>query len=63
LYSEPAGVSELWLSTFAGAPPAAHVIGEPFADDAAICRALPQAGAPALREEASGPWRFERRWR
>ena len=63
LYAEPVCLDELWLSTFAGAPPAAHVIGEPFADDAALRRALPQAGAPALREEASGPWRFERRWR
>jgi len=63
LYTDPARVDELWLSTWLGTSPPAGVIGEPFVDDASLAAALPDASTPAGREESSGPWRFERRWR
>lgn len=63
LYEDPVGIDELWLSTYAGSPPDPEVIGEPFADDAALVAALPGASTAVERDEASGPWRFERRWR
>ena len=63
LYDEPPRVDELWLATYAGAPPPAEVSGEPLADDARLAAVLPGESAPSVREEPSGPWRFERRWR
>jgi riboflavin biosynthesis pyrimidine reductase len=62
LYDEPVGVDELWLATYEGAPPEA-LLGEPFASEARLRAALPEAGPPAFRDEPSGRWRFERRWR
>jgi riboflavin biosynthesis pyrimidine reductase len=61
LYQEPARVDELWLATFAGAPPDG-VIGEAFVSEARLRAVLPETSQPVLREEPSGPWRFERRW-
>jgi len=63
LYDEPPSVDELWLATYAGAAPAAEAIGEPFVEDARQAATLPDASAPSARDETSGPWRFERRWR
>jgi len=63
LYEEPARVDELWLATFAGAPPPAEAIGEPFVPDAQLAAVLPHASTPCVREEPSGMWSFARRWR
>jgi riboflavin biosynthesis pyrimidine reductase len=63
LYDAPARIDELWLATVAGEAPPPEVIGEPFVADERIAAVLPEASAPCEREEASGTWRFERRWR
>lgn len=62
LYDDPARVDELWLATYAGTPPP-EVIGEPFVADELLAAVLPEASAPCEREEPSGGWKFERRWR
>ena len=63
LYDEPPRVDELWLATYAGATPPPEVIGEPLVDEARLAAALPEASTPCVRDEPSGAWRFERRWR
>jgi len=63
LYDDPARVDELWLATYAGKGPPPAAIGEPFVPDARLAAVLPEASAPSQRDEPSGPWRFERRWR
>ena len=63
LYDEPAGVDELWLSTYCGERPPESVIGEPLVPDALLAAALPNGSEPSSRAEPSGRWRFERRWR
>jgi riboflavin biosynthesis pyrimidine reductase len=63
LYEAPARVDELWLATYAGPPPPPEAIGEPFVADERLAAVLPETSAACDREEASGPWRFERRWR
>lgn len=63
LYEAPFAVDELWLATYAGPPPPAAALGEPFVDDARLEAALPEASQPVEREETSGRWRFSRRTR
>jgi riboflavin biosynthesis pyrimidine reductase len=63
LYAEPCRMDELWLATFAGAAPPAEAVGEPFLEDARLAGVLPDASPPCVRDEPSGPWRFERRRR
>lgn len=63
LYDEPARVDELWLATYEGPEPPPAAVGAPFVGDASLASVLPQASGPSRREEPSGPWRFERRWR
>jgi riboflavin biosynthesis pyrimidine reductase len=63
LYDDPARIDELWLTTYAGPPPPSEVIGEPFVAGERLAAVLPEASEPCEREEASGTWRFERRWR
>jgi riboflavin biosynthesis pyrimidine reductase len=63
LYDDPPRVDELWLASYAGAPPPREAIGAPFVADDRLAAVLPDASEPCEREETSGPWRFERRWR
>jgi riboflavin biosynthesis pyrimidine reductase len=63
LYDDPARIDELWLATYAGPAPPPELVGEPFAEEARLRAVLPEASEPVVRDEASGPWRFERRWR
>jgi hypothetical protein len=63
LYDDPARIDELWLATYAGPPPPPDAIGERFVPDEHLAAVLPEASEPCEREEASGTWRFARRWR
>ena len=63
LYDDAARVDELWLATYAGKGPPPAAIGEPFVPDERLAAVLPEASTPCQRDEPSGPWRFERRWR
>lgn len=63
LYDAPGALDELWRATYLGPGPDPAVIGEPFATDERCEAALPLSAAPVGREEPSGAWSFERRWR
>lgn len=63
LYEAPVAVDELWRASYRGPRPDDGVIGESFASDARCEAALPLGTRPVVREEASGAWSFERRWR
>jgi riboflavin biosynthesis pyrimidine reductase len=63
LYDPPAALDELWRASYLGRRPEPAVIGEPFASDERCEAALPHSSEPARREEPSGVWSFERRWR
>jgi riboflavin biosynthesis pyrimidine reductase len=63
LYDPPVAIDELWRATYLGPHPGREVIGEPFTTDERCEAALPQGTEPVRREEPSGAWSFERRWR